>query len=310
MGFARKFLYGPSLVGLLLFGGGLGAEEMPRSVESAVEDYRESVERARKRLEQRLKGQAALAERRGDASLARAIRNRLAEVADGGGTGEEGAGAEPEGGGTDFLGEPTLDTRTARRRFHAAKAVVRDGELSLYYDFRRPAQMRDFDVPESGVSLERGTLQVEGAVTLTHRVRWTGALELRMEVAHANRKGDYFALLPGGPKIGGHSYNAWLVDLSRGEQKLGSVKFAGDYYNSGDLDAFRPTQLTVGESRIALDYGQYEGKDVNLAARTSGALDQARLELYGASGGASYRQIVITGTPDPEWLATFLTDED
>lgn len=248
-------------------------EELREDIQDAFEDFEKEVDKAIKKAERKgdvgeaarlLKAKEAVLEKMGHQQCVQAAADAQAE---------------------DF----EVTEKWLKETFHATKVdVSRRGKVTLLYAFRSPAEARDFTLSNPDCSFEDKMMKIGPSVRVEHNAKWDGDIDVKVELAHANRKGAYLSVGP--HHITGKSYNAWLIRMGSAE-----AKFAKDYYNSGNINEFRELVFKIEGNRCVVKYGQLEHNPVTLAV-AAGPLRKGRITLHGADGGAAVKSLIITGT--------------
>lgn len=169
------------------------------------------------------------------------------------------------------------------------------GDVAIAYDFAgSPAEIQDFDIGATAPDIKRGGLLVPVAQSVTHKAVFVGKITVTGKIMQGNRQGIQFGLTSG-LRLEGGSYNAWFINLTTpGSQKM-QAKYSGDYTVSADAD-FMPFSVDVNSQAIAIKWGEATTGTPTPAAFIGSTM------LMGGSGGNIYKDVVISGTLDQNWI--------
>jgi len=195
---------------------------------------------------------------------------------------------------------PSIDQKALRRVFNASRSSydAKSGVLRLEYDFKRPDQLKDFDVTNGVPEMKGGTIRIKPGDTLKHNARFsTGRISFLVRFDGTNGK---VFLRGGGSQIvyrrGLFFSHLFFIDRQVDE------KPGNEFDNKGE-DVFR-VMLEHTETRVNLQCN-YKDKQRECGQ----VILQPHLieyELDGNTNGLLVSQLVITGVPDPGWLAGVL----
>lgn len=172
------------------------------------------------------------------------------------------------------------------------------GEVSLAYVMDSAALIQDFTLNTTKPEFKKGALLVSPADKLTHKAQWLGKVTVSGKVMLGNRSGIHMTTSTGW-QVDGHSYNAWLIGFLHQGNRKAEQTFSDAYTESADTSftAFTwelsdRTMLTYGKATIAVPFDQpFMGQ----------------FSLCGGQGGNLYKEILITGTLDPNWIKQALS---
>lgn len=188
-----------------------------------------------------------------------------------------------------------LATKTLRKMFKGqSKYDAKTGVLSLGYDFNDPACVQDFKIDGTQPDLAKGALIVPLAESLTHKVVWGSQLTITGEVKCGNRNGDQIAFT-NGLKFSEGNYNAWFLNMTGPGVANVQARINDDYGHTEDSSWVSFT-ITIVPKTISAKWG-----DAKLGAATTVPFSGG-LKLLGGAGGNAYRNLIMSGIPDQEWL--------
>jgi len=181
-----------------------------------------------------------------------------------------------------------------KRLFKAPSRVNKDtGEVSIAYAMDNASLIQDWVLNAAKPEFKKGALFVSPADKLTHKGQWLGKVTITGKIQMGNRSGIHMSTSTGW-QVDGHSYNAWLIGFLHQGTRKAEQTFSTAYTESADTTF---ASFTWGLSdRIVLTYG---------SATIAVPLDQPFLgtfNLCGGQGGNLYKDILITGTLDPNWV--------
>jgi len=197
-------------------------------------------------------------------------------------------------------GLPPIDQKVLRRVFAAAKSTydAKTGVLTLAYDFKRPDQLKDFDTSNGVPEMRGGAIRVKPGDTLAHKGQFsTGEISFLVKFDGGNRR---VFLRAGGSQVIYQRglFHSHVFVLERQSQDA----LINEFENQGD-DIFRVSLVhTDTRARLCSEY-----KNQQLECGQMFATSQPiQCELDGNANGILVSNLVISGVPDPEWLASVL----
>lgn len=197
-------------------------------------------------------------------------------------------------------GLPTIDQKVLRRVFAAAKSTydAKTGVLRLEYDFKRPDQLKDFDTSNGVPEMRGGAIFIKPGDTLTHKGQFSAG-EISFLVKFDGDLGKVFLRVGGSEVLYRHGYQSFVFDLVRHGQNKSSI---GTPSHGGD-ELF-VVKLTHTDNRARL-YSSHKNqtRECGLVIDTPQVM---QLEFDGNTNGTLVSNLVISGVPDPEWLASVL----
>jgi hypothetical protein len=186
-----------------------------------------------------------------------------------------------------------LTPELLKDKFHGrATYNAKTGELSLAYDFRNRNQLKDFDLDGANPWMANGAVEVLGQQKFTHVAKFL-TLTATAEVAIGKPLGFYLGT---SQDLQLYIHDNWSIEL----------------WLDGQLAARNPLPpaqqrkpmrvvMTVEPKRFSLQAGS-----VKLAGSVTDKARGGQVVLMGGhNDGAQFRNLVITGKPDPEWAKTF-----
>ena len=171
------------------------------------------------------------------------------------------------------------------------------GAVTLAYAMDAPALVQDFELNGAKPEFRQGALVIPAADRLTHKAAWIGSVTLTGKMKLMNRSGIHLATSTGW-EVDGHSYNAWLIGFLKGSQRRAEQTFSDQYTETADTQ-FTPFTWELG-TRISLTYGK-----ATIAVPLEGPFG-GRLSLCGGQGGNHFKDVLITGTLDTNWIKQVL----
>jgi hypothetical protein len=190
-----------------------------------------------------------------------------------------------------------LETSVNMHKLFKAPTQIdkKTGDVAIAYDFFSfPAEIQDFDIGATAPDIKRGGLLVPIAQNITHKAVFVGKITVSGKIMQGNRQGVQFGLT-NGLRLEGGSYNAWFINLTTpGSQKM-QAKYNTDYTVSADPD-FIPFSVEVNSQAIAVKWGEATTGTATPAAFMGSGI------LMGGSGGNIYKEVVISGTLDQNWI--------
>lgn len=189
-----------------------------------------------------------------------------------------------------------LTPKNLHKLFKAPVQVdKKTGDVAIAYDFANtPAVIQDFDIGATEPGIKKGGLAVPVAQSVTHKAAFIGKLHITGKIMQGNRTGMQFGLTDG-LRMEGGSYNAWFINLEvPGLQKV-QAKYSDNYTTTSDMD-YMPFSVDVNAKAVSATWGEGVMGAQSPAAFLGSAM------LMGGSGGNIYKDIVISGTLDQNWI--------
>jgi hypothetical protein len=182
-------------------------------------------------------------------------------------------------------------------KFAASKTTFRPstGELTLTYDFSKPAQLKDFECADGAARAGNGGLRVSAAEKITHIVEFSrGTVSGRF--AYGNNRGEQVMLaVTGRASVQFHKFNEmWMQLYSEGREL--ARKDAG---HSVPLTLL--WDISGSKTRLLIN------AKAELAAPRGEAGEIGRFELHGGNGGLTLSGLTISGLPKEGWVDEFLS---
>jgi len=163
------------------------------------------------------------------------------------------------------------------------------GDVAIAYDFANtPAVIQDFEIGATAPEIKKGALFVPIAQAFIGKVHISG------KILQGNRMGDQFGM-SNGLRLAGGSYNNWSINLTVPGSAKASGTYSPDYAHSADPD-FIPFSVDVNAQAIAVTWGE------GVTGVQSPAPFLGSIMLMGGSGGNLYKDIVISGSLDQNWI--------
>lgn len=199
-------------------------------------------------------------------------------------------------------GKPDIDleiTPALLKAKFAGKAVYnpKNGELTLTYDFPGKGQLADFETKDSKAIIAKKHVVLEAADNLKHRAKWK-RFTVTATMSHKGMRGVGIASTNGSHLgTGGANPDTLYLGVAGGPTVS---KVVPANIRSGNV----PVSLSVTPARTTVRYGTE-----TLAQPTLKANDTHQVELLAGAEGCAFTNLVISGTPDPQWLKHFLEAE-
>lgn len=187
-----------------------------------------------------------------------------------------------------------LTPANLKRLFKAPARLDKDtGEISLAYAMDNVSLIQDWTLNAAKPEFKKGALFVSPADKLTHKGQWLGKVTIQGKLLMGNRAGVHLCTNTGWDVLG-HSYNAWLVGFMYKGQRKSEQVYNTNASETADT-AFAPFTWELS-TRTTLVYG---------GITSAVPLDQpfaGQFSLCGGQGGNLFKDILITGTLDPNWV--------
>ena len=199
---------------------------------------------------------------------------------------------------------PALDKNAGLRKKFSAKTVdLRNGVLTLTYDFARREQLlKDFDLParEDLVNAGKGILRIGASEKIVHVVEFKeGAMSGRF--TYGNRDGHQFLMGTAGSSVRLDRLVGGTVDELRLE-----LWSEGPFLIRQDIGYQTPLKIQweVTENKVRTIVN---GKE--LAGKRAVEKDVGQFSVWGGNGGLRVdAPLVISGVPKDGWLEGFLAE--
>jgi hypothetical protein len=189
-----------------------------------------------------------------------------------------------------------LTPKNLHKLFKAPVQVdKKTGDVAIAYDFANtPAVIQDFEIGTTAPELRKGALWVPIAQALTHKAAFIGKVHIVGKIMQGNRMGDQFGMT-NGLRLAGGSYNNWSINLTMPGSARASGTYSPDYGHSADPD-FLAFSVDVNPQAIAVTWGE------GVTGVQSPAPFLGSVMLMGGSGGNLYKDVIISGTLDQNWI--------
>lgn len=187
-----------------------------------------------------------------------------------------------------------LTPANLKRLFKAPARLNKDtGEISIAYAMDNAALIQDWTLNTAKPEFKKGALFVSPADRLTHKGQWLGKVTVQGKMLMGNRAGVHMCT-DGGWEVLGHSYNAWLIGFMYKGQRKSEQVFTTNASETADTTFAAFTwELST---RTTLTYG---------SITSAVPLDQpfaGHFSLCGGQGGNLFKEVLVTGTLDPNWI--------
>jgi hypothetical protein len=169
------------------------------------------------------------------------------------------------------------------------------GEVSVGYDFADPTTIQDWEIGASKPEYKKGALVVAPLDKLTHKAQWNGTVKIAGKVSMANRLGVHLQT-SNGYAMFGVTYNAWIMQVTKGGQKVAEDTYDNNAGAASEPGTFLPFTWAMQPDRIVASL---------LKANAGVTLDQpfvGQISLCGGQGGDTYKDVIITGALDINWV--------
>jgi TolB-like protein len=218
-----------------------------------------------------------------------------------------GAVGEKVAGGTNRGPKSTVvagnnETALFRKKFSAGKVLYnsKTGELTLGYDFKKPDQLKDFDLNMATLSVNNGVLRIGPAENIVHVVKFESvSIAAWYTIENAADKRALLSLSPGGVSLRYHHFNGLQMSICHGDTELAVKHCGGD---SGRIGPWpKAIRFDLSHAKAFAKIGNFEvGAPVNIQ-------EVGNVAFHGGTGGVKIGSLAITGIPDKEWLKDFLS---
>ncbi|HEX4143568.1 MAG TPA: hypothetical protein VHY91_08550 [Pirellulales bacterium] len=159
-------------------------------------------------------------------------------------------------------------------------------QLTLVYDFAHEAQLKDFD---SGAGWIAGQIDVPPEKSIRHLAKFK-TLKMTGIVTMKSKAGDVI-----------RGSNGMLAERDGASVKISSARDAASSNENGPPDDQRelPFEIDANDKLVVFRLGdQVVGKPMAKS-------EPGQILLCGGEAGAQFSQLVISGQPDPIWMAEF-----
>jgi len=203
------------------------------------------------------------------------------------------APAEPLTGAGDA--HPYLTPELLKSKLNGKAAFdAKTGELTVTYDFRNADQMKDFDMGRgSRLKMANGILFVGGSERYNHVVPFK-TLRVTADVTVNNGPLGYYLGTTQDLQLYIHdnwSIEMWLDGTSASKKPLPLIQRGKSLH----------VVLVVEDNRIGIQAGA-----VILGGTITDKQRGGQVVLQGGhNDGAQFRNLIIKGTPDPDWVKRF-----
>jgi len=195
-------------------------------------------------------------------------------------------------GATEEKLDPKLMKSIIGAKF-ALKGAAND-EITLSYANWEPNGLLDWTPAGVAPMVVKGVMAIEPGSSLAHKLQFGNAVQISGEVSCGNKEGDHLQSTSG-LQVNVSSYNAWLVNGMINGKKMGSAVFDKSYTETDGSSTWNPFTIKLEKKSISLTWtGQKMAGEMGVGFGS--------LVLQGGNGGNRFRNLVIIGTLDHEWV--------
>lgn len=182
-----------------------------------------------------------------------------------------------------------------KKKFQGKAAYdAKTGQLSLFYDFTKKEQLKDFDLNDAKVAITNKALLVDGGDTVNHIAKFkvftvSGIFGLKSmrSCGIGSTNGSHLG-------TGGLGHDTLYMGIPGG---AGDQKIVPDKLRSGSI----PFSLSVTPRKTSISYGTER-----LTQATVKKDDIHQIVVIGGTEGIGIANLTIVGIPDPKWFKEFL----
>lgn len=190
---------------------------------------------------------------------------------------------------------PQLTPEMLKEKLHGrASYDAKTGELTLTYDFANQEQMKDFDLGRgSRLKMSSGVLTLNGSEKYTHIVLFR-TMRANVDVTVPFKPLGFYLGTTNDLQV--YLHEDWSIEMW-----LDGHMAAKKPLPLGQRGKLLRFGMAVEENRIAVQAG-----GVVLGGNITDKPRGGQVILYGGhNDGAQFRNLVIKGEPDPDWIKSF-----